>query len=66
MRKYHSYEMRLQYLGGFGEKFSETEKWYRMFEVFDSITLEVLHSIIQRILDWDATHLYIFKFFSDL
>jgi transposase len=61
MGKFHSYTLELQYLGGFGERFPYKNEWRRTFQVSDSITLEELNDIIQRILDWDATHLYIFR-----
>ena len=61
MRKLYSYTLELKYLGGFGEQFTDKYEWDRTFQISDTITLEELNDIIQRILDWDATHLYIFR-----
>ena len=61
MKKIFSYTMRLSYLGGFGIDLLNRKNWYRDFAVTNSISLEVLHSIIQTILGWDDSHLYIFK-----
>ena len=51
----------MNYCGGFGEKLPKRCKWHRDFEVDASISLEILNIIIQKILNWDDTHLYIFK-----
>lgn len=61
MKEYYSYTIKLQYLGGFEEDFSDRDKWNRVFKVNDSVTLEMLGNIIQKILGWDGNHLYIFK-----
>ncbi|MDM8538329.1 hypothetical protein QUF70_16360, partial [Desulfobacterales bacterium HSG17] len=61
MKEKYLYTMKLQYLGGVGEIFLEKETWHRIFEVPDYVTLEILSSIIQQILGWDESHLYIFK-----
>ena len=61
MKKLFFYTMRLSYLGGFGIDLLNKKKWYRDFAVTNLISLEVLHSIIQTILGWDDSHLYIFK-----
>lgn len=52
--------LRIQYLGGFANDFDDKEKWHRDFEVPGTITLENLNFIIQKILDWNDPHLYLF------
>lgn len=59
-KRYLKYVIRIQYLGGFEDDFNEKDNWYRDFEVCSEITLENLNSIIQKILNWDDSHLYLF------
>jgi transposase len=53
--------IRLKYLGAFGCDFNAKVQWFRDFSVPESITLEELNGVIQTILRWDDTHLYVFR-----
>ena len=61
-KKIHlQYEIRIQYLGGFEDNFTDNGEWYRDFVIPGTITLEELNNLIQKILNWDDPHLYFFS-----
>lgn len=56
-----SYTIRIEYAGTGFTDLSLQQDWHRDFRVPESITLEELHLVIQRILNWDGAHLYEFE-----
>ncbi len=53
--------IRIEYLGQeYGNNATPLSGWHRDIELRDDVTLNELNNVIQQVLGWDNTHLYVF------